>query len=174
MRSLMLILIGLSCFIAQAEVYKWVDEDGKVHYSDEPKSGAKVLELKPKTQNQIKLPPPVVLNQSDEKESKSKPVNYALSIQSPEQDATIRNNQGTISVVSKIEPKLMKSHFLVLFMDDVRVSEPQAKGVFELNNIDRGAHTLMVKAIDQNGKVLASSQAKQVYLHRARLGQAAN
>lgn len=175
MRSLMLVLVGLSCFAVQAEVYKWIDENGKVHYSDEPKNGAKVVKLKEKTQNQITLPPPVALNvNTDSDKAKAENYNYQLNIQSPEQDATIRNNQGKITVISQIEPKLMKSHFLVLFMDDIRVSEPQTKGIFQLDNIDRGAHILMVKAIDQNGKVLASSQSKQVFLHRARVGQASN
>ncbi|HCE51161.1 MAG TPA: DUF4124 domain-containing protein, partial [Shewanella baltica] len=36
MRSLTLIGLVLFSMLAQATVYKWVDKDGKVHYSDEP------------------------------------------------------------------------------------------------------------------------------------------
>ncbi len=172
MRLLAIILLGLIGFTAQATVYKWVDENGKVHYSDEPRDGAKVLQLKENTQNHVKLPPPVVIsNPQDESQAKAEPVNYQVSIQSPDNDATIRDNQGKITVISQVTPKLIKSHYLVLFMDNRRISEPQTNGLFQLENIDRGAHHFVVKAIDQNGKVLASSQPRQVYLHRVRVGQ---
>ncbi len=36
MRTLMIISLALLSLVAQATVYKWVDKDGKVHYSDEP------------------------------------------------------------------------------------------------------------------------------------------
>ena len=43
-----LILIGLLLLSAQslATVYRWVDENGKVHYSDEAKKNAEAVDLK--------------------------------------------------------------------------------------------------------------------------------
>ena len=40
------LLTGLSAF---AEVFRWVDEDGVVHFSDRPHEGAETVEL-PKAQ----------------------------------------------------------------------------------------------------------------------------
>lgn len=57
MRLFTLISLVLLSLFAQATVYKWVDKDGKVHYSDEPHPNAEIVELKEKTLNQITLPP---------------------------------------------------------------------------------------------------------------------
>lgn len=38
-------MLALSLSV-QANVYKWVDKDGKVHYSDKPQPNAEVVELK--------------------------------------------------------------------------------------------------------------------------------
>jgi hypothetical protein len=37
LRSLLLIVLTLACLPVSAEVHKWVDEDGQVHYEDSPK-----------------------------------------------------------------------------------------------------------------------------------------
>ena len=41
MRYLLPALFFLSIISAHAEVYKWVDEKGAVHYGDKPTSGSK-------------------------------------------------------------------------------------------------------------------------------------
>ena len=39
---------ALAAFPALAdEIYRWVDEDGQVHYSDVPRDGAEQVELEP-------------------------------------------------------------------------------------------------------------------------------
>ena len=50
-------LLGLVCFFicaasAHAELYKWVDEQGKIHYSDQPASGKTKSETKLEIVNQ--------------------------------------------------------------------------------------------------------------------------
>src|SRR3984957_17565501 len=48
MRALLLVtLMSLTCSVAVAgTVYKWVDENGVVHYSDQPHENAEKVELK--------------------------------------------------------------------------------------------------------------------------------
>lgn len=48
MRSLLLTSLMLASFVASAAAYRWVDEQGKVHYGDQPPPGAE----------RIKAPPP--------------------------------------------------------------------------------------------------------------------
>ena len=40
---------------SSAAVYRWVDENGKVHYADEPQQNAELVEVKQNTQNTIAL-----------------------------------------------------------------------------------------------------------------------
>ena len=47
MRKLLFTLMSLACSVAvAATVYKWVDENGVVHYSDQPHENAEKVELK--------------------------------------------------------------------------------------------------------------------------------
>jgi len=50
-KAWLIILICLSSTFAYSQVYKWVDSDGRVHYSDKPKSkGKKVQKVKYKSE----------------------------------------------------------------------------------------------------------------------------
>lgn len=46
MKCLLLIISVLYVVSAQAEVYKWVDEKGSVHYGDRPVAGSQAVEVK--------------------------------------------------------------------------------------------------------------------------------
>lgn len=46
MKCLLLIVTVLYVVSAQAEVYKWVDEKGRVHYSDRPEAGSQAVTVK--------------------------------------------------------------------------------------------------------------------------------
>jgi CHASE1-domain containing sensor protein len=71
-----LILIGLLLLSAQslATVYRWVDENGKVHYSDEAKKNAEAVDLKENTQNNITINTPTKINTTEQKEA---PISYS-------------------------------------------------------------------------------------------------
>jgi len=48
MRRMLIILLATSIAmssVAMAEVYKWVDKEGRVHYSDRPEPGAVILAI---------------------------------------------------------------------------------------------------------------------------------
>lgn len=48
MRTIIAILLAGCCGAAAAEeVYKWTDQNGRVHYGDRPKAGAQVVDVKP-------------------------------------------------------------------------------------------------------------------------------
>ena len=52
MKPLVLLMIFFSCSASAAEIYRWVDENGKVHYSDtKPGQGEKAEEVKPQIRN---------------------------------------------------------------------------------------------------------------------------
>ncbi len=169
MRTLMIISLALLSLVAQATVYKWVDKDGKVHYSDEPNPQAQAVEFTDKTQNQISLETPKPLPDPIEVEQ----VGYALKILSPQHEETIRDNAGDFQVQVEVEPELASGHFLQLYIDGISSSDAQRSNLFQLKNIDRGEHTLQLKAVQQNGKVLASSSPITIFLHQAGLMQPA-
>jgi len=151
--------------LAQATVYKWVDKDGKVHYSDEPQPNAQVVELKEKTLNQIALPLPKT--ESNNANQAIESIQYQVNITSPAEEETVRDNNGDFDVVATITPELKSQYLMVLKLDGNPIGQPQIGGTFKLKNIDRGEHTLVVDALTQNGKVFASSSPRKIFLHQA-------
>jgi len=47
MRTILPLLLALSAFSAQAQIYKWTDANGTVHYSDQPQAGQNATALAP-------------------------------------------------------------------------------------------------------------------------------
>ncbi|MDH1468624.1 DUF4124 domain-containing protein [Shewanella bicestrii] len=164
MRTFTLISLLLLSLFAQATVYKWVDKDGKVHYSDEPHPNAEVVELKEKTLNQIALPP--VKNDADDSQVIQQ-IQYQVVITSPEEEETVRDNNGDFQVTATVTPEIKSQYLMALKLDGQTVGQPQVGGIFQLKNIDRGEHTIVVDAMTQNGKVFASSSPRKIFLHQA-------
>jgi hypothetical protein len=165
MRSFTLIGLMLFSMLAQATVYKWVDKDGKVHYSDEPQPNAQVVELKDKTLNQIALPLPKTDSNNASQAIES--VQYQVNITSPTEEETVRDNNGDFEVIATITPELKSQYLMALRLDGKLVGQPQIGGTFKLKDIDRGEHILVVDAMTQNGKVFASSSPRKIFLHQA-------
>ncbi|WP_299794981.1 DUF4124 domain-containing protein [uncultured Shewanella sp.] len=166
MRLALIFCLLLFTWVTQATVYKWVDKDGKVHYSDKPISNSEVVEFKSNTQNQIKVQLPKDLA-PETKEEVTPATQYKMSILSPKEDETIRDNNGDITIMATITPDLKPKHLLVLLMDDKVIGPPQETPIFSLKNIDRGEHSFVIKAVAQNGKQLASTPPRKIFLHRA-------
>ncbi|MCZ4337970.1 DUF4124 domain-containing protein [Shewanella colwelliana] len=168
MRTLLIIALLFMAGLAHGAIYKWVDKDGKVHYSDSPVENAQAVEFKSNTENQIKLPPPVVID-SGVKDNETEPQGdlYQMRITSPSAEETIRDNNGNITIIGSISPDLAKSHVLVLVMDGKVTGPAQYSPIFSLENVDRGEHTFEIKALAHNGKQLASTPPRTIFLHRA-------
>ncbi|MBR9728097.1 DUF4124 domain-containing protein [Shewanella intestini] len=167
MRLIILITLLTLSFSSFAAVYRWVDENGKVHYSDEPQSNASEMELNKNTQNTISINPPKLLNNNSNQTNSN--INYSVAILSPSEEATIRSNTGTIKVSASISPRLPQGAFYTLLLNGQIKVQPQASSMFTLSNVDRGEHTIVVNVVTQNGKVLASSSPRTIFLHRASL-----
>lgn len=164
MRHLLYLTFMLASAFAQANVYKWVDKDGKVHYSDEPQANAQLVELNEKTFNNIAPPAqprPITATQAIEE------VRYQVNIVSPSEEETLRNNNGDFDVTVELTPEINGQYLLALKIDGELVGAPQASNTFKLTNVDRGEHILVVDAMTQNGKVFASSSPRKVFLHQA-------
>lgn len=164
MRLFTLIGLLLLSLFAQATVYKWIDKDGKVHYSDEPHPNAEIVELKEKTLNQITLPP---TNADTNAAQAIEQIKYQVVITSPEEEETVRDNNGDFQVTATVTPEIKSQYLMALKLDGKTIGQPQIGGTFQLSNIDRGEHTIVVDAMTQNGKVFASSSPRKIFLHLA-------
>lgn len=94
----------------------------------------------------------------------------AVRIVAPEPETTIYDNNGNLAVeVAISQPQNTAAvDQLTLLLDDKVIAKGRAMS-FELNNIDRGSHTLEVQVYAANGKLLATSPQVVFYMWRASL-----
>jgi len=158
------LLIGTS---AHAELYKKVDEQGNITYSDVPSGAAKPVQPPglstygtPEQHKQASKKPPEA--------AKPPATNYtALAIASPANDEALRDSSGALAVKISLAPQLdtKSGHKLVLLLDLKSAAVAQTPDV-ALKDVERGTHTLKVQVTDANGRVLKESAEINFQMHR--------
>jgi hypothetical protein len=162
-------LLCFCVFAASAEMYKWEDADGNIHYTDQPPTEqAEKLSLPPI--NSYTPPEQRVEEQDmaeilpDEAPDLENIVYEKLTITSPKMNETIRNSDGTVPVAYTLTPggALKQGHQYQLMLDG-RVEKGATS---TLSNVDRGSHTIKVQIVNAAGVIQISSQAVIFHLHR--------
>lgn len=153
----------------QAQIYKWTDANGNIHFSDNPHPGAKELQL-PKVQT-YSAPPIPPIETDSEPASNTEAQGYSkITIVQPEDQLTIRNTNGDFSIVTELEPQLKKGDKLQVIFDGLPLGEPQANTVISLHNTNRGSHTIAVQAVNSKNKVLITSDTITIFMMPPRKG----
>ncbi len=156
-----------------AEIYKWADSDGNVHFSDKPHPGAQEVVL-PKVQTYSSPQPPLKGSSPSKEISDEAPAYETFSIVQPENQATIRNPQGYLSVIVELKPTLRKGDRLQMVFDGNPIDKPRPTTVFALQDINRGSHTLAAQLSDAKGNILGTSDAITIYMMPPRVGMGTN
>lgn len=165
MRLVLLPLLLLTAAMpARADVYRWVDADGHVHYGDKaPTPGAKPAELPPlqfisgggqaAVAGGVKTPA-----------AAAAPESVALNIVSPTPDQTLRGTDRKLAVSVAMPKPLPDGAGLVYLLDgNPRTSKPVQELSYTMTDIDRGTHLIAVAVVDGRGKELG--RAPPVLVH---------
>ena len=159
----------LLCFLipsAFAGLYKWVDADGNVHYTDHPPpQGAEEVTLPPT----VTYKPTSIPAESAPTEPGAKEVvpYQGLTISTPKMNETIRSNTGEVSVQFSLTPNgLNKGDKFRLMVDGKALEQEFTQPQVVLRNVDRGSHTVQVHAVNAAGQVEISSQSVIFHLRR--------
>jgi hypothetical protein len=167
MRSVLIILGLALCFsvLAQDRVYKRVNPDGSVEYSDQPIQGAEVMKVpKGSTFTMPETPASTAAPADSTPEEAS--VSYdSLEITRPMNDEAIRSNEGKLTALAQVTPGLASNHRFRWRMDGEIVQDVNSPEL-RLNNVDRGSHTLEAEIVDADGKVVISSETITFHLMR--------
>ena len=168
---LTVVLMSMIC-VSYAQVYKWTDSQGVIHFSDSPHDGAQKVKI---PDDQIFSPPSPKqdLPPQDEDQVGEKKQKYTtIAIVQPLNESTIRNNDGSVSVSVQLEPSLSPGDKVQLIFDGSPLGEPQPNIHFELAGIYRGSHTITVEVVNANGGVIITSDSITIYMQRPRVGMA--
>ena len=169
MRVFLAILLILTPALTWSEIYKRVDKDGNVYYSDLPdKKNAKPIKVDPVStlkSQKTKRYSESEGRSSRKKKAKQRRKSYKLQITFPKHDEAIRANDGNITLQAAVNPSLTSNHKLAFYLDGKEVAKGSNNQV-ALKNVSRGSDTAQVKII-QNQKVISNSEAITFHLLRA-------
>lgn len=154
---------------AQSSIYKTVDENGNVVFTDAPPANsgqAERVEIQP-----INTTPPVekrapVRSRFDDERFEEEVVEQVITILRPSHEEQIPMGPGNFSVSIKVSPPLENSQSLQLFMDGVPYGSPQRDSTWALTNVFRGGHEIAVGVMDDKGEIPTMSEPITVYVQR--------
>jgi len=160
-----------------AAAYKWVDEDGVVHYSDRPHQGAEEIVL-PTHRHGSSRPPPVRAAQQNgfrERQGAAPaepppPFTYeSLAVVSPAAEETLWNIEGILNVTLEILPALQPGHTVRVYFDG---TPQQVNGAsFQIPEVYLGVHNLQVEILDETGQLMIRSRANRFYVQQNAIAQ---
>jgi hypothetical protein len=131
--------------------YKWVDENGQVHYSDRPQEGAEEVYL-PSAQDYGRSAPRTQAATPQPQSPANPPAverPYELmEISVPTEQETLWNTGGTINVAVDMQPRLRVGHRLVVYLDGSRLDLNPPSASFVVPEVFRGTHSLQVAVVD--------------------------
>ena len=159
--TLIITLLSCSVLAAATKIYVWRSDDGVLVFSDSPKPGAEEVDVRePNTASSVDtsmldLTPQVIKD------------DYQVEINQPKENATIRDNTGSVYVTGSIKPIFKQGLTIQLYLDNKPYEKPQPHSMFVLRDIDRGEHIIKMKLLNEKGKVIASSNPITFYMHRA-------
>ncbi|WP_404368119.1 DUF4124 domain-containing protein [Marinobacter sp.] len=152
---------------AWSEVYRHVDEDGNVTYSDEPREGAEEIKVKPVTT--VTLPKQedigtIEIRSSGEENTNNAPYER-IEFRSPEDEESFWSGSGDIALQVSSTPSLKEGHMYEVTLDGQPVGQ-STSGRFTLENVFRGTHEARVSVVDSRGRPVQQGESITFTLHR--------
>jgi len=153
MRRHLFTLMSLVCSLAlAATVYKWVDENGIVHYSDQPHPNAQKIGVQP-AQTYKADTPAAPAGPTPPPAAAAPPPYQGCAIAQPTDDQTF-TSVDSLSIVVHTDPELRPGDQIFLMLDGQPLNGGAATGShFTLTPVDRGTHSLQAVVRDSDGAV---------------------
>lgn len=157
--------VSLPSLVLADRVYRWVDEEGIVYFSDQPIKGGEQVEI-PEIQSYTAftptLPPPSVTPEQQEEWH-----GYdRVQILKPEKESTVRNAKGLVSIEIDILPPLQPEDQIRFLLDGQPVKGLSKATAIFLEDVPRGEHQVQVAIVDKNGDTILTSEPVVFYMQR--------
>lgn len=161
------ILSTLLAVSAAAEVYKHVDKNGNVTFSDEPQSGSEEVKVRPVTTITLpKMRDVQAQQQQSEQSGQDNPDPYnRVTFTAPEDNSAFHSGNGDIEFQVSSSPGLRRGHRFEVDLDGQPVGQNPG-GTFTVRNMDRGTHTASVFVVDNQGQRVQSGESVTFTVHR--------
>ncbi len=163
---LLLLLIGIAIPAMATTVYRWVDKDGVVHYSDQPHPGAVKVDL---GGSQVvhfkKAPMPEGRPPSSSRENAPAHREYRVTILAPADGTTLRPVNHEVRAQVSVSPPLGSRATLQYTLDGAPLGKPTAATRVLIKQVYRGTHTLTATVLAPGG-ASAGTASSTFYVHQ--------
>jgi hypothetical protein len=165
-------LVACSVASAATTVYKWVDDKGVTHYSDQPHENAdKVQVREPTTYSAQTGPSAAVARAAQSAPQASAPGGpyQSCSLSQPTPDQVFLSAYSVTVVVSS-SPALRPGDRVVVALDGRPLTDLAAASTsITINPIDRGTHSVEATIQDSNGQTVCSTSSATFHVRQASL-----
>jgi len=156
-------MIMAPALVLAQPIYRVVDEDGNVTYTDQrPSDDAEPMELPELNVLDSRAAPPNM--PTDAEESEVEPLR--LSISSPQNEENIFGTGNSLSVALESSVEIPRTAQVVLYLDD-EAQDPIQALTYTFEFIPRGEHTLRAELQTPSGRVLAETETITFYMRQA-------
>ena len=153
-------------------VYREVDEQGRVTFTDKPSPTQPSEKIKLKstnTQPAVAIPLPEQPEEVDQSEGDETAVPYSVyRITQPSQEVTIPTGQMDVVVQLELKPSLQSGHLVTYYHNGVALGEAVATTSVTLTELIRGQHDIRAEVVDGSGNIKAKTKTIIFYVQRYR------
>jgi hypothetical protein len=174
MNKFIVVLLALIASASYAEIYRHVDEDGNVVYSDQPSKNSEQLILPElPTYTPDNDGSDFKLTEPEDEVDVAPPISYQLTVTQPEPNQSFYDDSGTVNVSVDLTPPLdsAKNHGIIFTLDGHTSSDIQTQTEYSFTGVERGSHILVVSIVDRAGHTLKKSKSLLFHLHKHAIGQ---
>ena len=169
-RPLLALLGLLAAAAASADVWRWVDENGVVHFSDTPVEGAEQVDVSASARTTgarvYRDTSPSTATAGDQQPAEEQETfrYQSLTIASPAAEETLWNIEGILSVSLSVSPALQPGHRVRVYFD----GEPRMVNAtsFTIDEVWRGVHNIQAEVLDETGRLMIRSQTNRFYVQQ--------
>lgn len=162
-RALLFCLL-LASQASLAQIYKYIDKDGNITYSDTPP--IEKQDMEPADLPDIIVQPSVQVPdraQGPEKQGRD----IQISISSPTHGATILGSASSFGVAASVNKKLRPNESVRLLVNGTPLASASAKTLnWTVTDLIRGEYLLSAEILDGSQQVIATSKTVQVFVKR--------
>jgi hypothetical protein len=172
MRNFILFLIFFASLpVCARDVYKSTNTEGEVIYSDTYIDGAERIRV-PDEKSPSSTDSGTAGEDAAGRTAALGESGYtSFEIVQPENGATIRNNEGTVTVGLDLSPSLSEGHAIKILVDGSELEGEIRATQFSLNNLNRGTHSLVTRIVDADGNDVISSNSITFHLRKASINE---
>ncbi|CAK0761469.1 hypothetical protein CCP4SC76_3500011 [Gammaproteobacteria bacterium] len=144
-------------------LFKWVDQEGRVHFGDQPVKGAQQIEAL----ESLRYSPPPLPPRVDTPSSPptAQGAYDAFEILFPKPEQTLQSTSGSLTVSLALHPPLQPGHRLEVSLDGSPL-QGSLSTQFTLQGVPRGSHRLEARILDDKDQEISRTGPVTFHVHQ--------